>query len=87
VLVSNRGDDTVAVLAFDAETSRLSLVASVPVGGKTPRDLVIAPGGDRVLAACQDSDEVTVFAFDESARTLRSLGSSPIPTPVSLRFV
>ncbi|MBW8871202.1 MAG: lactonase family protein [Leifsonia sp.] len=87
VLVSNRGDDTVGVLAFDAETSRLSLVASVPVGGKTPRDLVIAPGGDRVLAACQDSDEVTVFAFDESARTLRSLGSSPIPTPVSLRFV
>jgi 6-phosphogluconolactonase len=87
VLVSNRGDDTVAVFAFDPEESRLSLVASVPVGGKTPRDLVIAPDGDRVLAACQDSDEITVFAFDEEARTLALLGSSRIPTPVSLRFV
>ncbi|WP_285114678.1 lactonase family protein [Leifsonia sp. fls2-241-R2A-40a] len=87
VLVSNRGDDTVAVFAFDARASRVSLVASVPVGGRTPRDLVISPDGDRVLAACQDSDEVTVFAFDDAARTLRLLGASPIPTPVCLRFV
>ncbi|MGO4301964.1 lactonase family protein [Leifsonia sp. RAF41] len=87
VLVSNRGDDTIAVFAFDPAASRVALVASVPVGGKSPRDLVIAPAGDRVLAACQDSDEVTVFAFDEAERTLRPLGASPIPTPVRLAFV
>lgn len=87
VLVSNRGDDTIAVFAFDAQESRLTLVASVPVGGRSPRDLVISPDGDRVLAACQDSDEVTVFAFDQGERALRPLGASPVPTPVSLRFV
>jgi 6-phosphogluconolactonase len=57
------------------------------VGGKSPRDLAIAPEGDRVLAACQDSDEVTVFAFDDAARSLRLLGTSSIPTPVRLAFV
>ena len=87
VLVSNRGDDTVAIFAFDTEASRLSLVDSVAVGGRSPRDLVIAPGGDRVLAACQDSDEVAVLAFDDAERSLRLLGTSPVPTPVCLRFV
>jgi 6-phosphogluconolactonase len=87
VLVSNRGDDAVAIFAFDAEASRLSLVDSVAVGGRTPRDLVIAPGGDRVLAACQDSDEIAVLAFDDAERSLRLLGTSPVPTPVCLRFV
>ncbi|MGO4535008.1 lactonase family protein [Leifsonia sp. 2MCAF36] len=87
VLVSNRGDDTIAVFAFDPSASRVTLVSSVSVGGKSPRDLVIAPEGDRVLAACQDSDEVTVFAFDDAERTLRALGASPIPTPVRLAFV
>lgn len=87
VLVSNRGDDTIAVFAFDPSESRATLVDSVPVGGRSPRDLVIAPAGDRVLAACQDSDEVTVFAFDEPTRALRPLGVSPVPTPVRLLFV
>lgn len=87
VLVSNRGDDTIAVFAFDRDAGRLSLVDVVPVGGSSPRDLVISPDGDRVLAACQDSDEVTVFAFDDDARSLRPLGSAPVPTPVRLAFV
>jgi 6-phosphogluconolactonase len=87
VLVGNRGDDTIAVFSFDAAASRVRLVATVPVGGRTPRDLVIAPGGDRVLAACQDSDEVVVFALDESVPTLTRLGSTPVPTPVCLAFV
>jgi len=87
VLVSNRGDDTIAVFAFDPVASRVTLVGSVPVGGASPRDLVIAPDGQRVLAACQDSDTVTVFAFDEAERTLRPVGASPVPTPVRLAFV
>ncbi|MGH1526886.1 beta-propeller fold lactonase family protein [Leifsonia sp. L25] len=59
----------------------------MPVGGRSPRDLVITPEGDRVLAACQDSDEVTVFAFDDAARSLTPLGASPVPTPVRIAFV
>ncbi|ERK69426.1 hypothetical protein N136_04250, partial [Leifsonia aquatica ATCC 14665] len=58
-----------------------------PARGRSPRDLVIAPEGDRVLTACQDSDEVTVFAFDARTRSLRFLGASSVPTPVCLAFV
>jgi 6-phosphogluconolactonase len=87
VLVTNRGDDTVGVFAFEAAASALELVRVVEVGGRTPRDLVFAPSGDRVLAACQDSDEVVVFAFDPASRSLKRLGASPVPTPVCLAFV
>ncbi|MEY9952025.1 lactonase family protein [Leifsonia sp. EB34] len=86
VLVTNRGDDTIAVFAFDAEASGLELVEVVAAGGRAPRDLVISPDGDRVLAACQDSDEVSVFAFDAATRALRPLGTTAVPTPVCLAF-
>ena len=87
VLVTNRGDDTIGVFAFDAPSAALELVSVVPAGGRAPRDLVIFPDGDRVLAACQDSDEVSVFAFDAGTRELRLLGVSAVPTPVCLAFV
>lgn len=86
VLVTNRGDDTIAVFAFDASASAVELVEVVAVGGRAPRDLVLSPEGDRVLAACQDSDEVVVFAFDAASRALRPLGATPVPTPVCLVF-
>ncbi|OJX80683.1 lactonase family protein [Leifsonia sp. 71-9] len=87
VFVTNRGDDTIAVFSFDPDVSRAALVATEPARGRSPRDLVIAPEGDRVLAACQDSDEVTVFAFDARTRALRFLAASPVPTPVCLAFI
>lgn len=86
VLVSNRGDDTIAVFAFDAESSALALDGVVPAHGRTPRDLVLSPEGDRVLVACQDSDEIAVFAFDAGTRELRFLAASPVPTPVCVVF-
>lgn len=87
VIVTNRGDDTIAVFAFDAEVSRVSLATTESSHGRSPRDLVVSPDGDRLLAACQDSDEVTVFAFDPRSRSVRYLGTSLVPTPVCLRFV
>ncbi|MFF2050750.1 lactonase family protein [Leifsonia sp. NPDC058194] len=87
VLVTNRGDDTIAVFSFDADVSRAALVAAEPARSRAPRDLVVAPEGDRVLVACQDSDEVTIFAFDARTRVLRFVGASPVPTPVCLAFV
>jgi len=87
LFVTNRGDDTVAVFAADSGAASLSLVASVPSGGATPRDLVLSPEGDRVLVANQDSDAVAVFAFDDSTRDLSLLSIAAVPTPVCLRFV
>ncbi|WP_041766842.1 lactonase family protein [Leifsonia xyli] len=84
VLVSNRGDDTIAVFAFDGAESRLRLATFAPAGGRSPPppDLVLTPEGDRVLVSCQDSDRVTVFAFDPETRALTWLSDNAVPTPV-----
>lgn len=87
VFVTNRGDDTVAVLAFDTSDATLTLVDAVPAHGRAPRDLVVAPGGARVLTANQDSATVSVFAFDPDSRALTFVADSPVPTPVCLRFL
>ncbi|WP_460633063.1 lactonase family protein [Leifsonia lichenia] len=87
VFVTNRGDDTIAVFAFDQPSATLTLVDAVPTQGRTPRDLVVAPGGSRVLTANQDSGDVSVFAFDPETRALTHLSTAPVPTPVSLHFL
>lgn len=86
VLVTNRGDDTLSVFAFDREASALTL-ATFAAAGRTPRDLVLSPEGDRVLVACQDSDAIAVFAFDPERRSLELVATSPAPTPVCILFL
>jgi 6-phosphogluconolactonase len=86
VLVTNRGDDTIAVFSFDPAEG-LTLVASEPTRGKTPRDLILSRDAARVIVANQDSDSVAVFAFDEDARSLEFLSLASVPTPACLRLV
>ena len=45
VLVSNRGDDSLAVLRFDPDASALSLVGITPDVGECPRDFIVTPDG------------------------------------------
>ena len=87
VFVSNRGDDTIAVLAFDEQTATLALVDVISTAGRAPRDLVVAPGGSRILVANQDSSDVSVFAYDPDSRALTHLSTTPVPTPVSLHVL
>ncbi|MFF1635418.1 lactonase family protein [Leifsonia sp. NPDC058248] len=87
VFVTNRGDDTVAVFAFDGEASALRPAGTVDARGRAPRDLVVSPDGTRILVANQDSGDVTVFAFDEGTRVLDFLSLTPVPTPVCVHFV
>lgn len=97
VLVANCGDDTVTVFAFDpaaadsaaapdAAAPALALAAFAPAGGRSPRDLIVSPGGDRVLVACQGSDSIAVFAFESESLRLELLGTSPAPVPACILF-
>jgi 6-phosphogluconolactonase len=87
VFVTNRGDDTVAVFAFDGEASAVELVRTVDARGRAPRDLVVSPDGTRILLANQDSGDVGVFVFDEKTRALDFVSLTRVPTPVCLHFV
>jgi 6-phosphogluconolactonase len=61
---SNRGHDSIAVAAFDAETRALELIEIVPTGGNEPRNFTLEPSGNWLLAANQESDTIMVFRRD-----------------------
>lgn len=84
VLVSNRGDDNLAVFRFDPDASTLSLVAVTPCVGECPRDFVVTPDGRHVIVASQDSDHLASYEFDDEAGELRLLDFAVAPTPVCL---
>jgi len=84
VLVSNRGDDSLAVLRFDPDASTLSLVGITPDVGECPRDFIVTPDGGHVIVAGQDSDTLAFYRFDDEAGTLRLQHLAAAPTPVCL---
>ena len=87
VFASNRGHDSVAVLAVDATTGRLQLRQNQGTKGKAPRFIGLDPSGRWLLAANQGSDNITVFPFDAVAGRLGgSVQTIPAPIPVCLLF-
>ena len=83
VLVSNRGDDTVAAYRFDP-ASGLALLGHVTAPGACPRELIVASDGRHVLVACQDGDLIASYPFDDDAGVLGDPAVTPAPTPVCL---
>lgn len=84
---SNRGHDSIAVLAFDADAGRLTPVEIVPSGGQGPRDFALTPDGAWLVAAHQESDTLTAFRVDSpTGRLGRVVASAQVPTPVCVLF-
>jgi 6-phosphogluconolactonase len=84
VLVSNRGDDSLAVLRFDPSASALSLAGITPNVAECPRDFALSPDGRHVIVAGQDGDHLACYGFDDGVGALRLLHSAVAPTPVCL---
>ena len=79
VLVSNRGDDSIASFRIERSAdgeSTLAMVGVYPTGGQTPRHFQFAAGGRFVVAANQDTDSLTVLAFSASDGALSPTGHS-----------
>jgi 6-phosphogluconolactonase (cycloisomerase 2 family) len=70
VYASNRGYDSVAVLARDLATGRLTTIACPPSGGKTPRFFAIDPAQRFVYVANEDSDTIRMFRIEGDKGTL-----------------
>lgn len=88
VYASNRGHDSIAVFAVDAQTGRLQLVENESTQGKTPRGFGLDPSGDFLLAANQDSDSLVVFRVDKATGRLFPTGQTvTLPRPVCVRIV
>ncbi len=86
VYASNRGHDSIAVFARDADTGRLTPGghAAVPAN---PRHFALSPDGRWLLSAGQDADAIRVFAIDAVTGKLTPAGVDlATPKPVCVRF-
>ncbi len=66
VYTSERSDDSISILKFESCTGKLELIGRQKTLGKTPRDFVLDPTGNWLLAANQDSDSIAVFKIDKN---------------------
>lgn len=85
---SNRGHDSIALFAIDAETGRLRYIGCEPTQGKTPRNFGIDPTGTYLIAANQQSDTLVVFRIDSETGRLTPTGqTAEAPMPVCVKFL
>jgi 6-phosphogluconolactonase len=85
--VSNRGHNSLALLAIDPANGTLTFKSAFPVGG-TPRSFKIDPTGDYVFAAGQNNGVTVVFKIDRPTGMLTKTDVTlDCPSPVCIAFV
>jgi 6-phosphogluconolactonase len=86
--VSNRGNDSIAILSIDPGNRTLVPAGGIPTGGKEPRHFAIDPSGKYLLAENQFSNNIVVFKIDAVTGGLTATGQVvEVPSPVDLTFV
>lgn len=85
VYVSNRGHDSLAEFAIDAE-GNLTRLTIAPCGGKWPRNFTVSPDGGWVLVANQHSDEVSVLPLDRDGAPGARVGGEPATGAACVQF-
>ncbi len=88
VYASNRGHDSLAAFAVNAETGRLESLGQTPSTGKFPRHFAIDPTGRFLVVANQKSDQLAVFRIDAATGRLMPHGTPiDVPQPVCVRYL
>ncbi|MEU2054850.1 lactonase family protein [Streptomyces bungoensis] len=81
--LANRGHNSIARYAVEADGARLRLLGTTPVGGDFPRQIAFSPDGRLLFAANQRSGTVSVFHVDTEGGELR-LAGEPFAFPVAV---
>ncbi|SFE66474.1 6-phosphogluconolactonase [Chitinophaga sp. CF118] len=86
---SNRGSlNNIVIYSIDQKKGLLVKKGQQPSGGKTPRNFMIVPSGNFLLAANQDSDNIAVFKRDKITGLLRPVKQeTKVPAPVCLKMI
>jgi 6-phosphogluconolactonase len=88
VYVSNRGQDSIVQFVVTPDSGALTYAATFPTGGARPRFFALGPGGKRLYAANQDSDDITVFHVDQGSGSLIPTGVRvEVGSPSAISFV
>jgi 6-phosphogluconolactonase len=85
---SNRLEtNEISVYAIDPLNGRLIFVQRVSSYGKNPRDFAIAPNGNFLVLANQDSDSIFVYKVDKSSGKIYKISQAlEVGNPVCLQF-
>jgi 6-phosphogluconolactonase len=87
VYATNRGHDTVAEFAVDAQSGVLSPIGWESSRGDWPRGMNIDPSGTFLYVANQNSDSIVVFRVDRAHGALTPTGAVVrTPTPADIEF-
>lgn len=84
---SNRGHDSVAAFTIDEADGTLSLAEHEATGGRTPRHFGIAPSGEHLAIANQNTDTLRVCRVDGGSGRLEPVASVEAPTPVCVVYL
>lgn len=86
---SNRGEENnIAIFEVDGKTGLLTPKGYQPVMGQAPRNFVIDPGGNFLLVANQNTDNVVIFKRNKETGALQATGQEiKIPKPVCLKLL
>lgn len=83
LFASNRGHDSITSFKIQADGT-LTWLANVSCGGRTPRNFAISESGKTLLIGNQDTDEIVLFAVDQTTGALTEGNHIPVPTPVCI---
>ena len=85
---SNRGHDSIAICAIDADSGCLTPVGCVAVGGKRPQSFAFDPSGTFLLVANADSDNILSFRLDPDSGALLPTGHEiEVPAPQCVKII
>jgi 6-phosphogluconolactonase len=84
---SNRGDDSIVVLAFDPASGVLTFVQRVTDGIKTPRNYAIDPSGKWLVCGNLTANSAGVYRIEAGTGRLALAGTIQVPQPLCVRFV
>jgi 6-phosphogluconolactonase len=86
VYASNRGYDSVAVFSINpaasANAESLTPQQTISTQGKTPRHITLSPDANWLIAANQDTSNLTVFQRDAKTGALTAASTLAVPHPM-----
>ncbi|MDH5160860.1 lactonase family protein [Heyndrickxia oleronia] len=88
VYAANRGHDSIAVYGVNQETGELTFIEHTLTEGNWPRDFVLDPTENFLIASNQNSSNLVIFKRDSATGKLTLLQSDiKVPDPVCVKFL
>ncbi len=86
---SNRGNEnTITIFSINPVTGKLKLEGYESTSGKAPRNFVIDPTGNYLLAANQETDNIVIFKRNPQTGLLKQAAEQiHVPKPVCLQMI